>query len=39
MDSRVWNGIEGPDGKPFFNEASLTEPGEIHLGVTFAIDW
>jgi len=39
MDGRVWNEIEGPDGKPFFNEASLTEPGEIRLGVTFAVDW
>jgi len=39
MDGRVWNEIEGPDGKPFFHKASLTEPDEIRLGVTFAVDW
>jgi len=39
MDGRVWNEIEGPDGKPFFDKASLTEPNEIRLGVTFAVDW
>lgn len=39
MDGRVWNKIEGPDGKLFFNKASLTKPSEICLGVTFAVDW
>jgi hypothetical protein len=39
MDGHVWNEIEGPDGKPFFDKASLTEPDEIRLGVTFAVDW
>ena len=26
-------------GKPFFDKESLTEPDEIRLGVTFAVDW
>jgi hypothetical protein len=39
MDGRVWNSIPGPDGKPFFDKDSLTEPDEIRLGVTFALDW
>lgn len=39
MDGRVWNEIPGPDGKPFFDKESLTEPTEIRLGVTFALDW
>jgi hypothetical protein len=39
MDGRVWNSIPGPDGKPFFDKDSLTEPDKIRLGVTFALDW
>ena len=39
MDGRVWNEILGPDGKPFFDKESLTEPGELRLGVTYAMDW
>ena len=39
MDGRVWNSIPGPDGKPFFDKDSLTDPDEIRLGVTFALDW
>ena len=35
----VWNEIPGPDGKPFFDKESLTEPGELRLGVTYAMDW
>ena len=39
MDGQVWNKILGPDGKPFFDKESLTEPGELRLGVTYAMDW
>ena len=39
MDGWVWKEILGPDGKPFFDKESLTEPGELCLGVTYTMDW
>jgi hypothetical protein len=36
MDGRIWNGILGPDGRPFFGDEGKEE---IRIGVTVNLDW
>lgn len=40
-DASIWNTVEGPNRKPFFDKEghNLTEPGELRLGVTLSLDW
>ena len=39
MDGRVWKEIQDCNGKPFFDEDSLTEKGELRIGVNISLDW
>jgi hypothetical protein len=39
MDGRVWKEIPDCNGKPFFDEDSLTEKGELRIGVNISLDW
>ena len=39
MDGRVWKEIQDHNKAPFFAEDSLTEDGELRIGVNISLDW